>query len=80
MNGNNSFTIAFSKAERVIMSRGRMFFSRRFRIADPTEAHSWSFSVDSAGYDDEPVSVIPRASEALAIVFAVYIYKMARRE
>ena len=68
-------TMAFSKAERVMMSRGRMFCSRRFRIAEPTEAHSSNFSVDSAGYDDEPVSVMPRASAALAIVLAVYIYE-----
>lgn len=50
-----------------------MFFSRRFRMAAPIEAHSCSFSGWSAGNEEEPVSVIPIASAALAIVFAVYI-------
>lgn len=66
-------TMAFSKAERVIMSRGRMFFSRRFRMTGPIESHSLCFSMDSAGKDDDPGNVIPKASAALAMVFAVYI-------
>lgn len=65
--------MAFSNAERVIISRGKMFFSRRFRMAAPTEVHSWIFSGYSAGNDEEPVRVMPKASAALAIVFAVYI-------
>jgi hypothetical protein len=40
----------------------------------PTESHSSCFSGHSAGYDDEPGNVIPSASAALAIVFAVYIW------
>jgi hypothetical protein len=67
-------TIAFSKAERVMMSRGRMFFASRLYMAGPIEAHSACFSSDSAGNDEEPGSVMPKASAALAIVFAVYIF------
>jgi hypothetical protein len=66
-------TIAFSKAERVIIPRGRIFFSRRLRITGPTESHSSYFSLDSAGKDDEPGNDMPKASIALAMVFAVYI-------
>jgi len=66
--------MAFSKADGVMISLGKMFFSTRFRMAAPTLLHSSIFSGDSAGNDDEPGSVIPRASIALAIVFAVYIY------
>lgn len=65
--------MAFSKAERVMMSRGRMFFSSRFRMTGPVDWHSCTFSCDSAGYDEDPGSVMPSASAALAIVFAVYI-------
>jgi len=65
--------MAFSKADRVMISRGRMFFSSRVRITGPMESHSSCFSCDSAGKDDEPGSVIPKASAALAMVFAVYI-------
>ena len=68
-----AYTIAFSKAERVMISLGRIFFSRRLRIAGPTASHSACFSAYSAGKDDDPVSVIPSASAALAMVFAVYI-------
>lgn len=66
-------TIAFSKAERVIISFGRMFFSRRFRMTGPMESHSSCFSCDSAGKEDDPGNAIPKASAALAMVFAVYI-------
>lgn len=66
-------TMAFSKADRVIISLGRIFFSRRFRMTGPIELHSSFFSGDSAGNDDEPGNDIPMASIALAIVFAVYI-------
>lgn len=52
-----------------------MFFSKRFRIADPIEAHSSCFSLYSAGKEAEPGRVIPRASDALAMVFAVYIFR-----
>ena len=43
----------------------------------PTESHSVSFSGLSAGNEDDPGSVIPRASAALAMVFAVYIFSTA---
>ena len=66
-------TRAFSNAVRVIMSRGRIFFSRRLRSAGPTDLHSSNFSSDSAGKDDDPGRVIPRTSAAEAMVFAVYI-------
>lgn len=65
--------MAFSKAERDMMSRGRMFFWRRLYMAGPTAAHSSCFSLDSAGKEEEPGRVMPRASAALAMVFAVYI-------
>src|ERR1700761_906 len=67
-------TIAFSKAERVIISRGSIFCARRPCITAPTDAHSSCFSFDSAGKEDEPGRVIPKASAALAIVLAVYIW------
>jgi hypothetical protein len=67
-------TMAFSKAERVMMSCGRMFFSRRLRMTSPTEVHSEIFSSDWAGKDEEPGIVMPKASAALAMVLAVYIY------
>ena len=67
-------TMAFSKAERVMISPGQMFFSKRLYKVVPTESHSANFSGLSAGNEDEPGSVIPRASAALAIVFAVYIF------
>ena len=67
-------TIAFSKAALVMMSRGSMFFSTRFLKAGPTESHSSNFSLYSAGKEESPGSVIPSASAALAIVFAVYIW------
>lgn len=43
-------------------------------MATPTDLHSSIFSADSAGKDDDPGNVIPRASAALAIVLAVYIF------
>lgn len=47
-------------------------------MAVPTVVHSFRFSGLSAGNEDDPGKVIPRASEALAIVLAVYIYKIGR--
>lgn len=49
-------------------------------MAAPTFLHSSTFSGDSAGNDDEPGNVIPKASIALAIVFAVYIYAAVSTE
>jgi len=57
-----------------MMSRGSMFFSTRFLKAGPTESHSSNFSLYSAGKEESPGSVIPNASAALAMVFAVYIW------
>jgi len=68
-------TIAFSNADRVMISRGRIFFSMRARMTFPVEAHSSRFSLDSAGNEDEPGIVMPNASAALAIVLAVYIFR-----
>lgn len=70
----NEQTMAFSNAERVMISRGRMFFSRRLYMTGPIEAHSSCFSCDSAGNEEEPGRDIPSASMALAIVLAVYIW------
>lgn len=66
--------MAFSKADRVIISRGKMFFSRRLTMAGPMAAHSSRFSGYSAGNEESPGSVIPNASAHDAIVLAVYIY------
>ena len=41
-------------------------------MVGPTDAHSCAFSGYSAGYEDEPGRVMPRASAQEAIVFAVY--------
>ena len=71
--------MAFSNADRVMMSRGRTFFSSSVRMYGPTAAHSCSFSGYAAGYDDELGSVMPRASAHAAIVFAVYICPRCQR-
>ena len=42
-------------------------------MAGPMAVHSSCFSFDSAGKEEEPGRVIPSASAALAMVFAVYI-------
>ena len=55
------------------MSRGRIFRSSNWYMAAPTALHSSNFSGDSAGKEEDPGSVIPKDSAALAIVFAVYI-------
>jgi len=66
-------TIAFSNAERVMMSRGLMSFSRRSRMAAPAARHSSCLAWDSAGFEDEPGRVIPIDSMAVAMVLAVYM-------
>jgi hypothetical protein len=65
--------MAFSNAARVMISRGRMFFSSRFLIVAPTESASAIFSGYSAGNEEDPGRHMPRASIAEAIVLAVYI-------
>jgi hypothetical protein len=47
-------------------------------MTGPIESHSAFFSGYSAGKEDEPGSVMPKASVADAIVFAVYIYHQQR--
>ncbi len=47
-----TITMAFSKASRVMMSRGLMSFSIRFRIALPAATHSSSFFGSVAGVDE----------------------------
>ena len=42
-------------------------------MAAPTESHSASLSGYSAGKDEDPGRVIPRASAEEAMVLAVYI-------
>ena len=66
-------TIAFSKAARVMMSRGLRSSSSRLRIAAPARRHSSSFAGSSAGVDELYGSDMPSASIADAIVFAVYM-------
>lgn len=70
--------MAFSNADRVMISLGSIFFSKRLSMAEPTVVHSFRFSGLSAGNEDDPGKVIPRASEALAMVLAVYIYQIGR--
>jgi hypothetical protein len=67
-------TIAFSKAFLVIICLGTISFSNKFLMTPPMESHSAVFSGYSAGNEDEPGRVMPKASAALAIVFAVYIW------
>mmetsp|Transcript_27655 Transcript_27655/g.110745 ORF Transcript_27655/g.110745 Transcript_27655/m.110745 type:complete len:383 (-) Transcript_27655:695-1843(-) len=75
-----TMVIAFSKAARVMICRGVMFFSRSVRIAAPARSrHSPSFSSESAGDDDEYGSAMPSASIAEAMVFAVYMPPHAPR-
>jgi hypothetical protein len=45
-------TIAFSNAARVMMSRGLMSFSSRFKIAFPAAWHSAIFCGSSAGVEE----------------------------
>ncbi len=71
--GHEKLTIAFSKASRVMMSRGLMSFSSSTRIAAPTCTHSSSFAGSSAGMEELYGRLIPRASMAEAIVLAVYM-------
>ena len=69
----DTMTIAFSKASRVMMSRGRRSNSSRFLTAAPTLRHSFFFCSVVAGAEELYGSDIPIASIALAIVLAVYI-------
>ena len=66
-------TRAFSKERLLRRSRGLMSFSMHVFIASAAFTHSRIFAGEVAGVDDEPVSVRPIDSIAVAIVFAVYI-------
>ena len=66
-------TIAFSNASRVRIARGRRSSSSSRRSAAPTLRHSSRFRALAAGVELLYGSVIPSASAAAAIVFAVYI-------
>src|SRR4051812_40650687 len=66
-------TIAFSNASRVMMSRGLRSSSNSLRTAAPARKHSSSFKGSSAGVDELYGRDMPMHSIADAIVFAVYI-------
>mmetsp|Transcript_28157 Transcript_28157/g.69343 ORF Transcript_28157/g.69343 Transcript_28157/m.69343 type:complete len:286 (-) Transcript_28157:657-1514(-) len=66
-------TMEFSKAARVMMSRGLRSMASRCFMALPAMKHSSIFSGSSAGMDDEYGSVMPSASMAEAMVLAVYM-------
>ena len=65
--------IALIKAFLVIISLGVIFFSNKFFIALPEFIQSKFLSFDIAACEELPGRLIPRASTADAIVFAVYI-------
>ena len=65
--------IAFSNAFIVIISLGLISFSNKIRIAFPASSHSFFFSSLKAGLEELNGKLIPKASIAEAIVFAVYI-------
>ena len=65
--------IAFSKAFFVIISRGRIFFSSKLRTASPAFSQSFFLLSPTAVWALLPGKLIPNASIALAMVFAVYI-------
>ena len=64
---------AFSSDLRVTISDGLISFSMRCLSAAPTRAHSAVLLVETAGLELVYGKLIPKASMALAIVFAVYI-------
>mmetsp|Transcript_26694 Transcript_26694/g.44767 ORF Transcript_26694/g.44767 Transcript_26694/m.44767 type:complete len:265 (-) Transcript_26694:765-1559(-) len=66
-------TIAFSKAARVMISKGLRSILSRFSIAAPANRHSSIFRGSSAGTELLYGRHIPRASMAVAMVFAVYM-------
>ena len=65
--------IAFSNAFLVMISLGLISFSIKLRIAFPAFIHSTAFSLLKAGLEELKGKLIPNASIAEAIVFAVYI-------
>ena len=68
-----TIVIAFSKASFVIISDGFISFSSRSIIAIPASTQSWFFDEETASWLELPGRLIPNASIAEAIVFAVYI-------
>ena len=67
--------MAFSNDARVMISRGLRSSSSKFFIVAPMLSASACFSGYSAGKEDEPGRVMPRASAADAMVLAVYIWR-----
>ena len=65
--------IAFSSDSFVMTSKGLISFSSNNRIASPALIDSNFFASPVAGFDELKGKVIPKASIAEAIVFAVYI-------
>ena len=65
--------MAFSNALRVMISFGLISFSNNNLIAAPASSHSFCFSTLKAGLEEEKGRLIPKASMAAAIVFAVYM-------
>ena len=65
--------IAFSNASFVIISLGRMPFSSKLSTAAPARSQSRFLSSDTAACAELLGKLIPSASIADAIVFAVYI-------
>ena len=56
-----------------MICQGSIFFSSKWCMTGPMDVHSLCFYKDSTGNDEEPGKAMPRASAALAIVFAIYI-------
>jgi hypothetical protein len=65
--------MAFSKALRVMMSRGRMFFLMRLRTAAPALRQSLALLLGDGGWAELLGRLMPRASMAVAMVLAVYM-------
>ena len=65
--------MALINAFRVIISFGVIFFSNKFFIALPEFIQSKFLSLEIAACEELPGKLIPNASTAEAIVFAVYI-------
>ena len=65
--------MAFSKASRVMMSRGRIPLFRRLTTAAPACRQSWILWLETAACAELFGRLIPIASMALAMVLAVYM-------
>lgn len=65
--------MAFSKASRVMISRGRIPFLRRFSTAAPASRQSVTLCDETAAWAELFGRLMPIASMALAMVLAVYM-------